>query len=149
MINGSSTTSNQLEAGLIMVRAIKSIDKQSLPLSVYGLTRLTHKAFHGVLITVLDGICPYFCVRFFSLGKSCMTSLWIGWCFSYLSSILQLSLSLRDWYARGAEDNGDTILLHAVAMALVLQTCSAHRLCVDLVMGNHTCDMVCTSLLPC
>ena len=26
--------------------------------------------------------------------------------------------------------------------------CSAHRLCVDLVMGNHTCDMVCTSLLP-
>jgi hypothetical protein len=24
--------------------------------------------------------------------------------------------------------------------------CSAHRLCVDLVMGNHTCDMVCTSL---
>ena len=65
MINGSSTTLNQLEAGLIMVRAMKSIDKQSLPLSVYGLTRLTHKAFHGVLITVLDGICPYFCVRFF------------------------------------------------------------------------------------
>ena len=26
--------------------------------------------------------------------------------------------------------------------------CSAHRLCVDLVMGNHTCDMVCTLLLP-
>ena len=26
--------------------------------------------------------------------------------------------------------------------------CSAHRLCVDLVMGNHTCNMVCTSLLP-
>ena len=26
--------------------------------------------------------------------------------------------------------------------------CSAHRLCVDLVMGNHTCDMVCTSPVP-
>jgi hypothetical protein len=26
--------------------------------------------------------------------------------------------------------------------------CSAHRLCVDLVMGNHTCNMVCTLLLP-
>ena len=25
--------------------------------------------------------------------------------------------------------------------------CSAHHLCVDLVMGNHTCDMVCTLLL--
>jgi hypothetical protein len=25
---------------------------------------------------------------------------------------------------------------------------SAHHLCVDLVMGNHTCNMVCTSHLP-
>ncbi len=121
MIVGNSTTSNQLEAGLIMVRAMKSIDKPSLPLSVYWPTKLTHKASHGVLITILDGRCPYFCVRFYSLGKSCMTSLWIGWCFSFLSSILQLSLSLQDGYAQGAGDSGDTTWLQAVARALVLR----------------------------
>ncbi len=64
VIVGYSTTLNQLEAGSIMVRAMKSIDALSLPLSVYGPTRLTHKASHGVLITILDGRCPYFCVRF-------------------------------------------------------------------------------------
>ncbi len=40
---GSSTISNQLEAGLIMVRAIKSICKLSLPLRMYGPMRSTHK----------------------------------------------------------------------------------------------------------
>ncbi len=50
----SSTISNQLEAGLIMVRAIKSICKLSLPLKVYGPIRLTHNT-HGLLMTVLDG----------------------------------------------------------------------------------------------
>ncbi len=64
MIVGNSTTSNQLEVGSIMVRAMKSIDEPSLLLSVYGPMRLTHKASHGVLITILDGRCPYFCVRF-------------------------------------------------------------------------------------
>ncbi len=64
MIVGNSTTSNQLEAGLIMVRAVKSIDEPSLPLSVYGPMRMTHKASHGVLMTILDGRCPYFCVSF-------------------------------------------------------------------------------------
>ncbi len=52
MIVGNSTTSNQLEAGSIMVRAMKSIDKPSLPLSVYGPTRSTQRASHGVLITI-------------------------------------------------------------------------------------------------
>jgi hypothetical protein len=47
-----------------MVRAMKSIDKPSLPLSVYGPTRLTQRASHGVLITILGGRCPYFCVHF-------------------------------------------------------------------------------------
>jgi hypothetical protein len=64
MIVGNSATLNQLEAGSIMVRAMKSIDKPSLPLSVYGSTRLTQRAAHGVLITILGGECPYFCVRF-------------------------------------------------------------------------------------
>jgi hypothetical protein len=58
---------------------------------------------------------------FYSLGKICMTLLWIGWCFSFISSILQISLSPQDGYAQGAEDSGDTISLHAVAMALVLR----------------------------
>ncbi len=62
MIVGNSTTLNQLEVGLIMVGAMKSIDKPSLPLSVYRPTRLTQRASHGVLITILDGRCPYFCV---------------------------------------------------------------------------------------
>ncbi len=109
MIVGNSTASNQLEAGLIMVRAMKSIDKPFLPLSVYGPTRSTQRASNGVLITILGGKCPYFCVHFYSLGKSCMTLFWIGWCFSYLSSILQLSLFLQNGYAQGAEDSGDTI----------------------------------------
>jgi len=34
------------------------------------------------------------------LGKSCMTSLWIGWWFAFLSSISQLSLSLRTGMSR-------------------------------------------------
>jgi hypothetical protein len=59
MINGSSA-----EVGSVMVRAMKSIDKPTLPLSVYGPTRLTHKASHGVLISILDGRCPYIGVRF-------------------------------------------------------------------------------------
>ncbi len=36
LTKGSSVISNQLEAGSIMVRAIKSICKPSLPLRVYG-----------------------------------------------------------------------------------------------------------------
>ncbi len=64
MIVGNSTTLNQMEAGSIMVSAMKSIDKLSPPLSVSGPTRLTHKASHRVLITILDGRCPYFCVHF-------------------------------------------------------------------------------------
>ena len=80
MINGSSTTSNQLEAGSIMVRAMKSIDEPSLPLSlsVYGPTRLTHKASHGVLITILDGSCPYCHVHFlFTWWQASLA--WLGY----------------------------------------------------------------------
>ncbi len=64
MIVDNSTTLNQLEAGLIMVRAMKSIDEPSLPLSVYGPTRSTQRASHGVLIMILGGKRQYFCVRF-------------------------------------------------------------------------------------
>ncbi len=46
---GDSAFSNQLEAGLIMVRAIKSICKLSLPLRVYGPMRSTHKHSQGII----------------------------------------------------------------------------------------------------
>ncbi len=64
MTSGNSTISNQLEAGSIMVSAMKSIAEPSLPLRVYGPIRLTHSASHGVLIMILDGKWPYFSVRF-------------------------------------------------------------------------------------
>ena len=53
--------------------------------------------------------------------KSCMTSLWIGWLYAFLSSISWLAFSLRDGYARGAKDSGDTTSLRAIAMASVLR----------------------------
>ncbi len=59
LTTGSSTISNQLEVGLIMVRAIKSICKLSLPLRVHGPMRSTHKHSQGFVITVLGGRCPY------------------------------------------------------------------------------------------
>ncbi len=119
MIVGCSTTSSQLEAGSIMVRVIKSIDDPSVPLRVYGPMRSTHRASEGMLSTILDGRCPYFSDPSYLFGKSCMTLLWIGWWYAFLSSISRLSLSLRDGYARGAEDSGDTTSLRAVAMASV------------------------------
>ena len=60
--------------------------------------------------------------------KSCMTLLWIGWWYAFLSSISRLLLSLRDGYARGAEDSGGTTSLHAVAMASVLRA-FLHGIC--------------------
>ncbi len=86
MIVGNSTTWNQLEAGLIMVRAMKSINEPSIPLSVYRPMRSTQRASHGVLITILGGKCPYFCVHFFLFTWQVL--FWIGMCFSYLSSII-------------------------------------------------------------
>jgi hypothetical protein len=59
VLMGSSAISNQLEAGSITVRAIKSICKLSLSLRVYGAMRLTHKHSQGLLMTVLGGRCPY------------------------------------------------------------------------------------------
>ncbi len=58
---GNSTILNQLEAGLIMVKAIKTICKLSLPLRVYGPMRSTHsKHSQGIVYTVIGGRCPYF-----------------------------------------------------------------------------------------
>jgi hypothetical protein len=61
---GNSTISNQLDAGSIMVRAMKSMAEPSLPLRVYGPTRLTHNVLQGVVIRVLGDKCPYLSFRF-------------------------------------------------------------------------------------
>jgi hypothetical protein len=55
LIDGCSTILNQLVAGLIIVRHMKSILDLSLPVRVYGPIRLTHNAFHGVVMTSFDG----------------------------------------------------------------------------------------------
>jgi len=91
-----------------MVRAMKSIDEPSLPLRVYGPTRLTQRASHRVLIMILDGRCPYFCVRFFFTWQVLHDFVLDRMVSSFFSSILQISLSLQDGYAQGAEDSGDT-----------------------------------------
>ena len=69
-VNGSngfhycnSTISNQLEAGSIIVRHIKSICDPSLLLRVYGPIRSTHNTSHGVMMTVFVGSLPYLSVR--------------------------------------------------------------------------------------
>ncbi len=59
LTTGSSVISNQLEAGPIMVGAIKSICELSLPLRVYGPMRSTHKHSQGFVMTVLGGRCPF------------------------------------------------------------------------------------------
>ncbi len=56
--NGSSTISNQLDVGLIIVRTMKSMTVHpSLLLRVYGPTRSTHNALHGITIMGLGGRC--------------------------------------------------------------------------------------------
>ena len=60
---GSSTISNQLEAGSIIVRHMKSISVPSLPRSMYGLIKSTHTASQGVIVTSLVGSFLYFCER--------------------------------------------------------------------------------------
>ncbi len=63
-ITGNSTISNQLDAGSIIVRHMKSICEPSLPLRVYGPIRSTHDASQGVVtITSLVGSLPYFNFR--------------------------------------------------------------------------------------
>jgi hypothetical protein len=91
-----------------MVRAMKSIDKPSLPLSVYGPTRLTHKASHGVLIMILDGRCPYFCVRFLFtwqvLHDFVMDLMVFLIPFQYIAAFIVFSRRV----CPGAGDSGDT-----------------------------------------
>ncbi len=52
---GSSTILNQLVAGLIIVRHMKSTLEPSLPLRVYGPMRSTHDATQGAIMTSFGG----------------------------------------------------------------------------------------------
>ena len=58
-----STVLNQLEAGSIIVRHMKSISIPSLPRSMYGPIKLTHTASQGVIVASIVGSFPYFCDR--------------------------------------------------------------------------------------
>jgi hypothetical protein len=62
-VTTSSSTISQLEAGLIIVRAMKSICKLSLPLRVYGPMKSTHTHFQKLLMMVLGRMCPYLSLR--------------------------------------------------------------------------------------
>jgi hypothetical protein len=75
---GNSTISNQLDAGFIMVRAMKSLTEPSFPLRVYGPTRSSHNVLHGVIITVLGGRCSYLSFRFL-LPWHTLHDFVIGW----------------------------------------------------------------------
>ncbi len=102
-----------------MVSAMKSIAEPSLPLRVYGLTRSTHSASDGVLITILDGRWPYFSVRLLltwhDLHDFVMDRTVVRISFQYIAAFI----FLRDDRAPGAEDSGGTTSLHAVAKAWV------------------------------
>ncbi len=115
----NSTILNQLEAGPIMVSAMKSIAELSLPLRVYGPTRLTHSASHGVLITILDGRWPYFSVRLLLTWHDLHDFVMDRMVFAFLSNISQRLSSLQDRCALGAGDSGGTTSLLAVAKAWV------------------------------
>jgi len=98
---------------------MKSFKDPSLPLSVYGPARLTHKASQGVLITMLDGRCPYFCVRFTFTWQD-LHDFVMDWTV-FLIPFQFIADFIVSMYAQGAVDSGDTTSLHAVAMASELR----------------------------
>jgi hypothetical protein len=76
---GSSSILNQLVAGSIIVRHMKSILVPSLPLKVYGPMRFAHNALQGAVVTGFGGICPYFwlCLLFIWQELQDLTYDWI------------------------------------------------------------------------
>jgi hypothetical protein len=63
VVTGSSTTSNQAEAGSIIVRHIKANSVPNVLLRVYGPLRSTHNASQGFVMTAWQGIShSYACV---------------------------------------------------------------------------------------
>ncbi len=91
---GTFIMSNKIVAGSIMVRHMKLLLELSLQLRVYCPMRSTHNALQGVIMTSLvhDVLLAVSLV----FGKICRIWCMTGWYCAYLSSISQISLSLRD-----------------------------------------------------
>ena len=119
-VTGSSTISSQLLAGSIMMRHIKSISDPSLPLSVYGPIRLTHRHSQGVSTTSFGGNFPHFCFLFVCwLDKIYRFCHSIGHLFVNFSNTSQTPTCLPSKYDLRAVDSGDTMQLCGVKVFLV------------------------------
>jgi hypothetical protein len=92
VITGSSRISNQLEAGSIMVRAIKPICELSLLLRVYGPMSWTDKHSQGLAMMVLGGRCPNlrFCLLLFWQDLQDFVNDWMVVCipFEYIAAFI-------------------------------------------------------------
>ena len=108
------TISNQLEAGSIIVRHIKSIWDPSLPLRVYGPMRSTHNASHGVMMTSFGGNFPYFNFRRLLVWQDRHLLTYDRIVVRILFQYIAARKSLQDESAQGVEGNGDTMQLPGV-----------------------------------
>ena len=104
LTDGSSTIPNQS----ILVRHMKSILDPSLPVSVYGPLRLTHNAFHGIIMTSLGVTWLYFwqCLLYFWQDLQSLTYDWMV--LPILSITSQISSSLQVKSAQGVGGNDGT-----------------------------------------
>ncbi len=114
---GWSVISNQLEAGLIMVRAIKSICKLSLPLRLYGPMRSTQKHSQGFVMTVFGGRCPYLWDRLLLIWQHLQDFVSDRMVVRIPFRTSQYSSSLWDVCVQGAVGSGNTIWLHTPGAA--------------------------------
>ena len=105
---GNSMMLDQLDAGSINVRHIKSISVLPLPLRVYGRIRSTYSDSVGFVIIDLGGRYPYlscWCDRIYSFWYV------YGQYFQYCSSTSQQIKSLWDMYFQDVADSGHTSFL--------------------------------------
>ena len=94
---GNSTISNQLLAGSIIVRHMKSMTVPSLPFRVYGPIRSMHSVSHGVVTTIFVGSFPYLVCRLLLAWQDLQFLTW-----------LQFLWSLQDGYFQDVADSGGT-----------------------------------------
>ncbi len=106
----SSTISNQLVAGSIIVTHIKSISVLFLPLRVYGSIRSTKRVSQGFEITSFVGCFPYLCWRLCQLVMYALFEICVDRIAS-LSNTLQHKESLQDMLFLDVVRGGDNILL--------------------------------------
>ncbi len=103
-----STISNQLVAGSIIVRHIKSILEPSLPLRVYEPMRSTHNASQGVVMTSFVEHARTYAVSLINLARFARFDLWLDGTLHTFPIHHGVSLSLQDVSAQGAGGSGDT-----------------------------------------